>query len=171
MPAIYAIRHKASGFVYIGCTKGKLAKRMREHRCLLNQGKHLCTKLQSDWKRDGESAFESIELEHLADDATVVDKRVRELAWMQQHQAALYNEHQVSFAPIPAAIRKGIAASAAVPRPQTPEANEARRQAQLGKPKGHGAKISATKRALGQRPTLEAARLGGIASKAKQRTG
>jgi hypothetical protein len=142
---------------------------MREHRCLLNQGKHLCKKLQADWNADRESGFEVLELERLPDTASVVDKRIKELHWMQVHSEKLYNEHQVSFAPVPSAILKGIAASARFPRPQTPEANEKRRIALLGRKHDRGPKISATKKALGQRPSLEAARAGGRAAHLKRK--
>lgn len=148
MPMIYAIENKVTGFAYVGCTKGNLAKRMREHRCLLNQGKHLATKMQEDWKQQGEQVFKTIELERLAEDATVVEKRVRELYWMQKYQDKLYNAHQVSFAPTRQAMEKGVANAHKVPGNRwTEDANQKRSEAQKGIPKGHGAKISATKRA------------------------
>jgi hypothetical protein len=148
MPMIYALVNKSSGFAYVGCTKGKLTKRMREHRCLLNQGKHLATLLQADWKQQGEAGFEAIVLEKLPDDATVVVKRVRELYWMQRYEDRLYNAHQVSFAPTADATRKGVANAHKLPGNRwTEEANRKRSEAQKGIPKGHGAKISATKRA------------------------
>ena len=147
MAVVYGIRNKLTGFVYVGCTAGKLAKRMREHRCLLNGWKHTATLLQTDWHKYGEAEFEIVTLETLPQDATVVTKRVRELYWMQFYSTQLYNAFQNSFAPTPEAIAKGVAASAKMPRIQTAEANEKRRLAQLGKPKGHGAKISATKQA------------------------
>lgn len=148
MAVVYAIRNKLNGFVYVGCTAGKLAKRMREHRCLLNNWKHTATLLQTEWHKHGEAEFEIVTLETLPQDATVVTKRVRELYWMQFYSTKLYNAFQNSFAPTPEAIAKGVeAARHVVGNRWTPEANEKRRQAQLGKPKGHGAKISATKRA------------------------
>lgn len=147
MAVVYGIRNKLTGFVYVGCTAGKLAKRMREHRCLLNNWKHTATLLQTDWHKYGEAEFEIVTLETLPKDATVVTKRVRELYWMQHYSTTLYNAFQNSFAPTPEAIAKGVAASRLLPRIQTAEANEKRRLAQLGKPKGHGAKISATKQA------------------------
>jgi group I intron endonuclease len=148
MPTIYAIFNKSNGFAYIGCTKGNLAKRMREHRCLLNQGAHSSTRMQQDWKHDGESCFSIVGLEKLPDDASVLDKRVRELYWMQKHQDHLYNAFQVSFAPTPEAIAKGVANAHLKPGNRwTEEVNRKRSEAQLGIPKGHGAKISATKRA------------------------
>ena len=148
MAVVYGIRNKLTGFVYVGCTAGKLAKRMREHRCLLNNWKHTATLLQTDWHKYGEAEFEIVTLETLPQEATVVTKRVRELYWMQFYSTSLYNAFQNSFAPTPEAIAKGVAnAHKERGNRWTPEANEKRRLAQLGKPKGHGAKISATKRA------------------------
>jgi group I intron endonuclease len=148
MAVVYGIRNKLNGFVYVGCTKGKLAKRMREHRCLLNSWKHTATQLQLDWHKHGESAFEIVTLEMLPSDASVVTKRVRELYWMQFYSTTLYNAFQNSFAPTPEAIAKGVEAARHVTGNRwSQETNDKRRQAQIGKPKGHGAKISATKRA------------------------
>jgi hypothetical protein len=81
---------------------------------------------------------------------SVIEKRERELHWMKHFRALglLLNEHEISFQP-----PKGYAQKAANTRSAngnrhiTPESNEKRRLAQLGKPKGHGAKISATKQA------------------------
>ena len=146
MPMIYAIVNKSNGFAYIGCTKGKLNKRMREHRCLLNNGKHLSTKMQSDWDEVGEEGFDLLELELLPDESSVVEKRVRELYWMQVYQGRLYNEYQISFAPARHAMLKGVANAHKEPGNRwTEEVNRKRSEAQKGKPKGHGAKISATK--------------------------
>ncbi|WP_343712848.1 GIY-YIG nuclease family protein [Inquilinus sp.] len=148
MATIYALRCLKSDMAYVGCTKGKIAKRMREHRCLLNQGAHKVQRLQEEWKLHGPFAFVITALETVPDD--IEAKREAELRW-QDHFAKdgrLYNEHRTSFAPTPEAIRKGQPiATAMVGRKWTVEANLKRRLAQLGKPKGHGAKISATKRA------------------------
>lgn len=149
MPMIYAIRNTINGFAYVGCTAGSLAKRMREHRCLLNQGKHTATMMLDDWKEHGQKCFEIVVLEELAPDASVVDKRVRELYWMQVYgtQDKIYNAFQNSFAPTKEAIAKGVESSrTSVGNRWSEETNEKRRVAQLGKPKGHGAKISETKR-------------------------
>jgi hypothetical protein len=102
--------------------------------------------MQVDWDRDGEEAFTILELEALPENASVVDKRVREIYWMQHYQNTLYNAHQVSFAPTKEAMRKGVAAAHKEPGNRwTEEVNRKRSEAQKGKPKGHGAKISATK--------------------------
>jgi hypothetical protein len=60
----------------------------------------------------------------------------------------LYNEHRISMRPSDAAIQRGVANAHLSPGKRwTVEANEKRSLAQKGIPKGHGAKISATKRA------------------------
>lgn len=143
MVQIYAFTNTQTRKAYIGCTAGKLAKRAREHKCLLRAGRHTCKALQAAWNATPDS-FEIVLLE-----AAPTDRREAELRWMDAYGANLLNEHKVSFAPIPEAIQKGVAARAAQLRgsTQTTESNEKRRLAQLGKPKGHGAKISATKRA------------------------
>lgn len=165
MSCIYAIKHIISEFVYIGCTMGSTTKRMREHRSLLNAGKHRSVLLQHDWARDGEAVFVLLELEQLLPGASVAEKRAAELAWMETHRAKLYNHTQTSFAPTKEhQARIQVMGAAVEGRKHSPEANEKRRLAQLGKPKGHGAKISETKRRLGQRPSLEAAKQGGIAT-------
>lgn len=140
MPMIYAIVNKFSGFAYIGCTGGKLNKRMREHRCLLNQGKHQAVMLQKDWKELGEQGFNVLGLERLEENASVLDKRVRELYWMQKYQDRLYNAHQISFSLTKEAAAKGVANAHKQPGNRwTEEANRKRSEAQKGKPKGHGA--------------------------------
>jgi group I intron endonuclease len=123
MPVVYALIHKPSGFAYIGCTAGKLSKRLREHRCLLNARQHAATKLQEDWLRDGEHAFELVVLEKLPDTASVVDKRASELYWMQHYslKGLLYNINQTSFSPTPESIAKRIQASAKSPKRKTEE--------------------------------------------------
>lgn len=148
---IYAIECIPNGFVYVGCTKHDLAKRCREHMSLLKRGKHGCSLMLHHFKEHGRSSFEIRSLEILAAD-DLKTKRDREISWMRSFgsRGKLYNETEASFG---AGVPEG--------RKRSPEANLKRRLAQLGKPKGHGAKVSASKKALGQRPSLEAARAGG----------
>lgn len=163
MIKIYAIICTSNDFAYVGCTKRKLSKRLREHRVMLRKKIHSCKSMITDWHYYGNESFIIKCLEELGD-ATVDQKRKSELAWMSHYksQGKLYNEHITSFAPIERARLNGQPkATATIGRKWTPEANEKRRLAQLGKPKNHGAKVSASKKALGQRPTLEAARMGG----------
>lgn len=147
MIKIYGIRNKINGFVYVGCTAANLNKRMREHRCTLNAGKHSSKAFQSDWNEHGSQSFEMVTFEELPDDSSVVDKRIAELYWMQKNQDKLYNAYQNSFAPTEEARIKGVASRANQLRGSThsPESNLKRSLAQKGIPKGHGAKISATK--------------------------
>lgn len=172
MVTIYALENITTGEAYIGCTAGKLGKRMREHRCLLNAGKHAAKRLQAAWNAKGPEGFRLFPLETMASDSGVINKRERELSWMKAYQSKglLYNDNTTSFQPTPEAIAKGVAIAARTRGPQSAESNEKRRLAQLGRPKakGHGAKVSETKKRLGQRPSLDAARQGGIAATAKR---
>jgi hypothetical protein len=151
MPTIYGIsitnvaQMQMNPRTYIGCTAGKLSKRLREHRCLLRAHRHTCGPLQADFDAFGDNVV-IFALEHVAYE----DRRVKEVEWMEKYRSLglLYNEHIISFRPSDEAIRKGVAHAHDRPGNRwTPEVNEKRRLAQLGKPKGHGAKISATKRA------------------------
>ena len=149
MVTIYALVCQSNGRAYIGSTKAKIEKRMREHRCLLSAGKHSVGPLQDDWKTFGPGQF-TIEAVQEIGTTDLPTRRRAELNWMGRYAALglLYNEHLVSMRPTDEAIRRGVAAAHNAPGNRwTPEANEKRRQAQLGVPKGHGAKISATKRA------------------------
>ena len=162
MAAVYGIVHLTSMKTLVGSvgdgrekskrlyksTKSKLSKRFREHKSLLNRGKHAEPDLQSDWTQYGPEAFAMRLLEEI--EGSVESKREAELRWMANldKQGLLYNTNRLAYALSPEAITKGIEASRHVAGNRwTPEANLKRRLSQLGKPKGHGAKISATKRA------------------------
>jgi len=122
---------------------------MREHRCLLNNGLHKTAALQIDWKIYGENRFRITEVETIDSDDLDL-RRSAEVKWMQSlaKDGLLYNEHIISMRPSEEGRRKGVANAHLKPGNRwTPEANEARSKAQRGIPKGHGAKISATKRA------------------------
>lgn len=150
MVTIYALKCRPNGKCYVGSTKGKISKRVREHRCLLNSGKHSTAALLEDWRKYGEREFSFFELEIFVFDHSLETRREAELKWMDYFakDGLLYNEHRISMRPSDEAIRKGVANAHNLPGNRwTPEANEKRSLAQLGKPKGHGAKISATKRA------------------------
>lgn len=176
MAQVYALVCKVNNMVYVGCTKsgdrGK-QKRFREHRCLLRKGVHAEKALQADWNRFGEGAFTVDTLKELGE-CTLDEKREEELwhmAWFANgNPPRLYNTNRTSFQGTEGSLAKAVAVSHRAPGNRwTPEANEKRRLAQLGKPKNHGAKVSASKKALGQRPSLEAARAGGIAVHAKRK--
>lgn len=176
MVTVYALKCRTTGKVYVGSTKGKLAKRIREHRCLLNQGKHKTFELLKDWQQFGEGDFSYLELEVFLYDFSLEARRASELKWMDYFakDGLLYNEHRISMRPTDEAIRKGVANAHLKPGNRwTPEANEKRRQAMLGRSfsRETRAKISATKKARGQKPSPEAARLGGIAACKKRYAG
>jgi len=121
---------------------------MREHRSLLKAGKHSSRRLQEAWN-DHAGAFQMKVLETMPADVSVIEKRERELSWMKHYrlQGLLLNENEYSFRPPPYAPAMAVAARVARGYRPSAESNMKRRLAQLGKPKGHGAKISATKRA------------------------
>jgi hypothetical protein len=150
MVTIYALYCLETQFAYVGSTKAKTSKRLREHRCTLRSGSHGVAALQIDWNIYGEAAFRMVCLDDLPDGTSLDGRRKAELKWMEHFakDGKLYNEHRISMRPTNEAIRKGVANAHLTPGNRwTPEANERRRKAQLGIPKGHGAKISATKRA------------------------
>jgi len=147
MVTVYGLECGATGEVYVGCTAGKIGKRMREHRCLLNAGKH-SRRLQEAWNRHKDS-FQIKPLETLPEPVQVIEKRERELSWMKHYRlmGLLLNESEISFQPPKGYAQKSAASRAASGYSHSPESNLKRSLAQLGKPKGHGAKISATKQA------------------------
>jgi len=149
MVTIYKLYCIDTQQAYIGCTKGKLGKRMREHRCLLNGNQHSSRTMQELWNILGSSAFRLESLETLPKDATTIEKRKREIFWMEHYekQGLLLNDSKISFQPPKDASAKAAASRVANGYRPSADSNEKRRLAQLGKPKGHGAKISATKQA------------------------
>ena len=150
MAVIYGLVHITSGRMYVGSTAGKISKRFREHRCLLNNGKHTSRKLQDEWSRCGPSAFTIQVLESLGENVSHERRKRAEQTWIDKADldGLLYNAYKVAFGWPEESRRLGVEASRHVAGNRwTPETNERRRLAQLGRPKGHGAKISATKRA------------------------
>ena len=148
MVTIYGLEDASTGAAYIGCTAGKPGKRMREHRSLLKAGKHNSTKLQEAWN-DHAGQFQMRVLETMPAEVSVIEKRERELSWMKHYrvQGLLLNDNEISFQPPKHAPALAAAARVANGYRPSAESNLRRRLAQLGKPKGHGAKISATKQA------------------------
>lgn len=148
MVTIYALEDAITGAAYIGCTAGKIGKRMREHRCLLKAGRHSSPLLQSAWN-DHADKFQIRPLEVIPDGVSVITKRERELFWMKQYKdrGLFLNGNETSFSPPVGAQRLAVIARIKNGYRPSNESNEKRRLAQLGVPKGHGAKISATKRA------------------------
>lgn len=149
MVTIYALTCLANGKAYIGCTAGKIAKRFREHRCLLVNRQHNERLLQEDWNLHGPDMFRMETVMELEDDASTHTKRAMETFAMQRYKAAglLYNRNEASFMPTREAIMKSAAMSVNRGRIQSEEEKLKRSLAQKGIPKNHGHKISATKRA------------------------
>lgn len=144
MATIYAL--EIANFAYVGCTSGPLAKRYREHRSLLKSGKHTCYKLQWLYDACGPDHMQMWMLAVCDDD--LESRRKAEMYWMLKKADHLLNNEMISFRPSEEARRKGVEASRHVEgNKRSPEANLKRSLAQKGVPKGHGAKISATKRA------------------------
>lgn len=162
MAKVYAVECIVTGFVYVGCTRARLNRRRIEHMSLLKTGRHTATRMLADWQAHGSDTFIIKVIEQLPEDASVEARRAAELRWMRHYDSIgkLYNAQMISFGP---GARAAIMSA-------TPEAREKRSLALRGKPKhpGHGAKVSATKRRLGQRPSLEAAIKGGIAATNKR---
>lgn len=154
MVTIYKLYCINTGEAYIGCTSGKLGKRMREHRCLLNKKRHSARRMQELWNEHGSEGFRLESIEALPKTATVIDKRKREVFWMEHYdkQGMLLNHTKASFGPPDGAQDKAQKEWARIRKEtnwkQSDESNKARRLAQLGKPKGHGAKISAAKKGV-----------------------
>lgn len=148
MVTIYALTCLANGKAYIGCTRGKVAKRFREHRCLLNAGTHSEKLLLKDWQEHGKDMFRMDVVMELEEDSSLPVLRGMEKFTMQRYKAMglLYNTNESSFEPKREAIQKS-AESPHRHRPQSAEANLKRSLAQIGIPRNYGHKISATKRA------------------------
>ncbi len=146
MATIYEVVCWKTGKRYIGCTSGKLSKRMREHRCLLNKGTHSSKEMIKDWNLYGQECFEITAIQRDVPDSKD-EKRKAETYWFERTpKNQLYNISLCSFAPpkgAPALAAKARKANGYRP---SQESNRKRREAQLGIPKNHGHKISATKR-------------------------
>ena len=149
MAVIYALECSVNGFAYVGVTNSKLSKRLREHRCLCNNYRHHATKLTEDWHKYGQSAF-SMKVLEIADYSHRGSHCEAEQKWIDYYDSLgmLYNGHNRSTGLGAEITRKGVLnAHNEAGNRWTPEANLKRSLAQKGKPKGHGAKISATKQA------------------------
>lgn len=77
-PAIYEIRHVASGKVYVGSTNN-WKRRQNEHRAELRGNRHSNSHLQRAWAKYGEESFASTTLESITDISCIVE---REQHWI-----------------------------------------------------------------------------------------
>lgn len=82
--AIYAIRHKESGRMYVGSAV-RLHARWRQHRNQLRNNRHHSRYLQAAWAKYGESAFEFLILEAVDDCG---DLLVRENHWIDEKKSS-----------------------------------------------------------------------------------
>jgi group I intron endonuclease len=80
---IYAIRHDASGKLYVGSAVN-LKRRFKDHRVRLVRGDHHAQKLQRSWDKYGENAFSFILLEA----CEPADLLLREQYWMDVTESA-----------------------------------------------------------------------------------
>jgi len=146
---IYGLECIKNGKMYVGCTSSKWGKRLREHRCLLRAGKHSEPELQKDFAQYGENSFQMLPLQVVKEEIDVSTKRFLEKYWMDHYEerGLLYNSRKISFEPPKGAPAAAAKARVANGYKQTEESKLKRRLAQLGKPKNHGWKISATKQA------------------------
>ena len=155
MAIVYGLVCSHSNEAYIGVTSN-MQKRFREHRCLLKNNKHHAKLLQNLWNKIYKEfgwvggSFVMIELE-------IVENYKRgeccpaEQKWINiyHRMGLLLNANKTSQGLGGKITRKGIEASRLIKSDArwSAEANLKRSLAQKGKPKGHGAKISATKQA------------------------
>lgn len=164
MAVVYAIECRISRFAYVGCTASSLNRRLNEHMYLLRKGRHSSEIMLADFAHYGRTGFTLIVKEKLQDGVSVEQRRESELRWMNHYkeQGRLYNASFVSFGP----------SGNWKERTGSPEARAKRSAALSGRPKhaGHGAKVSATKKALGQRPSAEAIRLSNKSAKRRRNT-
>lgn len=99
-PGVYCFLNLFNGKRYVGSTSKSVRKRRLLHLWHLRHGSHVNKRLQTDWDKYGEKAFEFVVLE-LCDS---VDRFAREQHWMDLYQSAAtgYN-----CAPL-AATTKGV---------------------------------------------------------------
>jgi group I intron endonuclease len=80
---VYQILNKENGKVYIG-SAARFGKRWREHRHLLNGGKHHSVKLQRAWDKYGATSFEFGVLEIVSDHSQML---LTEQKWIDKLEA------------------------------------------------------------------------------------
>jgi len=153
MVTIYKLYCIHTQQAYVGCTSGKMGKRMREHRCLLKGNKHSSKFLQFLWNEFGPSGFRLESLETLPKDASVIDKRKREIFWMEHFEklGLFLNNNKQSFQFPIGAPAKAVAARVARGYRPSAESNKKRSLAQIGIPHNYGWKISAAKKGVSPR--------------------
>lgn len=117
--AVYAIRNRATGNLYVGSSE-HVARRFRHHVNMLNRGVHHSSWLQRSWNKRGKDQFQFIVLEVFPDGVNIVE---RESEFVRMLKPA-YNTN-MEFAENPMKGRK-----------HTPESIEKMRLSRLGKKSG-----------------------------------
>lgn len=156
MVTIYVLRCTHTNQCYVGCTAGKIGKRMREHRSLLNHNKHSERVLQLLWNEYGNEGFRMETITTLAKDVDVIGKRKAEIEAMEYYESKglLLNGNKASFSPpasahSPEATRKAMRTRLKNGnRHITKESNLKRSLAQKGISHDYGHKISASKKGI-----------------------
>lgn len=87
---IYAIKNVVNNKFYIGKSEN-IKVRWLSHKSLLRNNKHHCLKLQDDWNKYGETAFEFLRLE-MVDDIKIIFKRERHWYLKYREKYKTYNE-------------------------------------------------------------------------------
>ena len=98
--AVYAIEILRTGMMYVGCSI-RVEERWRHHLNWMKRGVHGVPQMQTEFDRYGASSFKFSILEKLPENPTPIERRVRELYWMQKFsdQGKLANEYQTSCPP------------------------------------------------------------------------
>ena len=129
---IYAIRHAASGRVYIGSTRN-FVKRWELHRWHLDQGTHHCSYLQRCWTKHGTNAFAWVVLE------PTNDLLSREQFWIEYFDALnsatgfnLKPAMRRDLGPLANAEYRARLSAALKGKPKSPEARKKLSLARMG---------------------------------------
>jgi group I intron endonuclease len=95
---IYKIINLVNDKFYVGSTNNKKV-RFRQHRKLLRGNRHHCKHLQAAWNKYGESKFDFLVVEEVADNKNLFEA---EDAWLQEHfgKEYCYNSGRSADAPM-----------------------------------------------------------------------
>jgi hypothetical protein len=89
-PAVYAIKNKLGGWIYIG-SSGDVKRRIREHSRELQMGTHANPKLQRDYRTVGPEAFVATVLEQVDSIGALAQAESRHIAKRIAANSMLYN--------------------------------------------------------------------------------
>lgn len=139
-PAIYAIRNKVTGNVYVGSSDHPV-RRFRAHLSQLRRGIHHSLRLQWAWRNRGEEAFEFAILEWVEDWRGLIGKEEAAIQLIQPE----YNTVMSAMNPMRGRkhteesrrkMSERLKGVKRAPRTFSAEHREALRQAALARPKG-----------------------------------